>query len=152
MTDSIRCTADSPNTFTCEVQLDADLEALSCDASEPELEPPAAPNPALSLLASRFVSRTLVPAPPAPLITGTALLECASSEASVVLAAVGASKNPYLGALAMLKASIDVSHCLMLARNEAAQRNAEDYCAAQGGVVIGVTDEKTICEVRETVK
>jgi hypothetical protein len=52
----------------------------------------------------------------------------------------------------MLKAAFDTSRCLAEAHNAAAQRNAEDYCTAQGGVVLGVEGEKTICEVRQTVK
>ncbi|MEI9952946.1 MAG: hypothetical protein WDO74_29215 [Pseudomonadota bacterium] len=156
MTDLVRCTADSSNTFTCEVQLDSEFEALTCEAPEPEQAPPPPPpppsNPAVSLLVSSLVSRTVVPAPPAPLISGAALSKCASSEAAVLLAAAGATKGPVLGALVMLKAAIDASHCLALAHNDAAQRNAEDYCAAQGGVVTGIDGEKTICEVREIVK
>jgi len=41
---------------------------------------------------------------------------------------------------------------LTLAHNDAVQHNAENYCASQGGVVVGVEGEKTICEVRETLK
>lgn len=161
MTDFVRCTADSPNTFSCEVELDSDFETLTCEAPDPApallsaptaLPPAAVSSPAVSLLVSSFVSKTVVLAPPAPLITGAALLECASTELSVVLAAAGASQSPILAALTMLKAGLETSHCLALAHNEAAQRNARDYCTAQGGVVTGVEGEKTICEVRETLK
>ncbi|MEI9940910.1 MAG: hypothetical protein WDO69_27145 [Pseudomonadota bacterium] len=159
LTDSVRCTADSPQTFTCEVQHDSDRETLTGRAPEPppaSKAPPPSPappsDPAVSSLVSSFVSRTVVPAPSAPLLSGAALLECASTEASIVLAALGAAKNPLLGALTMLKASYDTGRCLTLAHNDAVQRNAEAYCAAQGGVVVGVEGEKTICEVRETAK
>ena len=156
MSDSIRCTATSPNTFTCEVQLDSEPETLTCEAPEPKPTPTPTPtptpSPAVSSLVSSFVSKTVVPAPPAPLITGAALLECASSEASVALAFAGATKGPVLSALTMFKAGFDTGRCLALARNDAAQRNAEEYCAAQGGVVVGVEGNKTICEVRESAK
>ncbi|HEY3256554.1 MAG TPA: hypothetical protein VGJ91_21490 [Polyangiaceae bacterium] len=111
-----------------------------------------ASSPAVSALVSSFVSKTVVPAPPAPLLTSAALLECASSEVSVVLAAAAGSRSPIVAGLAMLKAAFDTSRCLAEAHNAAAQRNAEDYCTAQGGVVLGVEGEKTICEVRQTVK
>jgi len=52
----------------------------------------------------------------------------------------------------MLKASFDASRCLALARNDASQRNAEDYCAAQGGVASRGEGDKMLCEVRDTVK
>jgi len=152
MTDSVRCTADSRNSFTCEVHFDAELASATDDATEAaRAEPPAVSSPAVESLVSSFVSRTVVPAPPAPLISGPALLKCTSSEASVVLAAL-AGKGPIIGGLTMLKASFDAASCLTLAHNDAAQRNAEEYCAAQGGVVVGVEGDNTICEVRETVR
>lgn len=164
LTDSVRCTADSTNTFTCEVQLDSNFDTLMCEASAPEpalrptpqpAPPPAPPapatNPAVSALVSSFVSRTVVPAPPAPPITGAALLACASSELSLVLAA-SPGRNPVLAALTMLKASFDTSSCLTLAHNQAVQHNAEAYCAAQGGTVVGIEGDKTICEVHEKAK
>ena len=159
LTDSVRCSADSTNTFTCEVQLDSNFDTLMCEASGPEPAqrpppppaPPPSPNPAVSSLVSSFVSRTVVPAPPAAPITAAALLACASSELGLALAA-GTAKNPVLGALTMLKASFDASSCLTLAHNEAVQRNAEAYCAAQGGSVVGVEGDKTICEVHEKPK
>jgi hypothetical protein len=113
--------------------------------------PAPASSPAVSSLVSSFVSRTVVQPPPAPLVSGAALLKCGSELASVVLAAA-VPKNPVLAGLTMLKASFDASRCLALARNDANQRNAEDYCTAQGGVVVGVQGEKMICEVRETEK
>jgi len=91
------------------------------------------------------------PAPPPPLISGAALLKCASSEIGIVLAAAG-GKGSLVSALAMLKAGLDAGACLSLVRDEAAQRNAEDACVARGGVVTGVEGNKTICEIRETVK
>lgn len=152
MTDSVRCSADSPQSFTCEVQIESDPETLTCEAPPPEPPvPPPAANPAVSSLVKTYVSKTVVPAPPAPLLSRAALLSCAASEAAVLLAAASA-KGPVLGALTMLKASLDASHCLTLARNDAAQRNAEDYCKAQGGTVVGVEGNKTICEVRQKAK
>lgn len=154
MTDSVRCNTDSPNSFTCEVQLDAN-ETLTCEAPEPEPAsappPPPPPSPAVSSLVSSFTSRTVVRAPPAPLLDVAALLKCASSELSMALA-LTSGKSPLISALTMLKASLDTSTCLTLARNEAAQRNAEAYCVGQGGVVVGVEGDKTICEVREQAK
>jgi hypothetical protein len=79
-------------------------------------------------------------------------LKCASSEISVVLAAAGAGKGSVVAGLVMVKAALDASTCLTLTRNDAAQRNAENYCVAQGGVVKGVEGNKTICEVREKAK
>jgi len=160
LTDSVRCVADSPYTFSCEVLLDSDPDPLTCEAPEPEAAPVLPPqtsspapasSPAVSSLVSSFVSRTAMQPPPAPLVSGAALLKCGSELASVVLAAV-VPKNPVLAGLTMLKASFDVSRCLALAHNDASQRNAEDYCLAQGGVVLGDQGENVICEVRETAK
>jgi hypothetical protein len=149
MTDSVRCTADAANKFTCEVQLDADFKAPEVAQSQPQIQSqPPASNPAVSTLVSTFVSKTLVPAPPAPLISGESLLKCASSEISVILAA-SARKSPIMAGLAMVKVALDAGACLTLAHNDAAQRNAENYCVAQGGTVKSVEGEKTICEVRE---
>ena len=156
MADSVRCTADSSNSITCEVQLDSDFETLTCEG--PERPPPLAlppqsgSDPAVSSLVSSFVSRTVVPAPPAPWISGAALLECSSSELSVVLAAAATTKSPVLAGLSMLKAGIELSQCLALVHDDAAQQNAEDYCAAQGGRVVRVEGNNTVCEVREMVK
>ena len=153
MTDSVRCTTDSSNAFTCEVRLD--FETLTCEAPEPVPEapppPPPASSPAVASLVSTFASRTIVPAPSAPLLSPSALLECAPSELSVVLAAT-MTTGPVIGTLTMLKAAFDTGRCLTLAHNDAVQHNAENYCASQGGVVVGVEGEKTICEVRETLK
>jgi len=146
LTDSVRCTADSAHKFSCEVQLDSQFEAEELAASP--LSPPPPSEPAVSTLVSSFVSKTLVPAPPAPLISGAALLKCASSEISLVLAA-GAGKGTIMTGLAMIKAALDAGTCLTRAHDDAEQRNAENYCAAQGGVVKGVVGDKTICEVRE---
>jgi len=162
LTDSVRCSADSPNTFSCEVQIDSDFESLVCESPGPEptlplaapplaSPPPPPPDPAVSSLVSSFVSRTLVPAPPAPLISAAALLACASSELGLVLAA-SAGKNPVLAALTMLKASFDTSSCLTLFHNQAVQHNAEAYCADQGGVVVAVQGDKTICEAHEKAR
>ncbi len=155
MTDSVRCTRDSPNAFSCEVQLDSDFETLTCEAAEPpppptRLPPSAtpAPNPAVSLLVSRVVSRTVHPAPPPPLISAAALATCASSELGIALAA--GVKSPILAGLAMLKAALDAGSCLTRAYDEAAARNALDDCAALGGKVVAVEGDKTICEVRES--
>jgi len=112
---------------------------------------PPPSNPAVSKLVSTFVSKTVVPAPAPPLITGSALLKCASSEMSIVLAAATA-KTPILVGLGMLKAALDAGTCLTAAYDQAAQRNAENYCLAQGGIVTGVEGDKTICEVREHAK
>ena len=174
LTDSVRCTKTSPNTFSCDVLLVSEpeksagesLEAVpqsppaQCQSTSPPPSPsqtqsaataPPAENPAVSALVSRFVSRTVFPAPPPPLISGAALLKCASSEIGIVLAAAG-GKGSLVSALAMLKAGLDAGACLSLVRDEAAQRNAEDACVARGGVVTGVEGNKTICEIRETVK
>ena len=156
MTDSVRCTPDSSNTLVCEVQIDSDFETLTCEGSERPPPPAQASqfgsDSAVSSLVSSFTSRTVVPAPPAPLLSGDALLQCSSSELSVVLAAAAATQSPVLAAVSMLKAGIDLSQCWSLAQDDAAQRNAEDYCAAQGGRVIRVEGDNTVCEVRETVK
>src|SRR6478752_9346396 len=108
LTDSVRCTADSLNTFTCEVQLEAELESLTCEGAEPNPpppppSPPAAPSPAVSMLVSSFVSKTELRAPSPPLISGAALLKCAPSELSIVVAAT-AGKIPLVTGLTMLKA------------------------------------------------
>jgi hypothetical protein len=100
---------------------------------------------------SRFVSKTVFPAPPAPLVSGDALLKCVSSELAVILAA-GAGKSPIASGLAMLKAAFEMGACLALARDDAAQRNAEQDCSARGGVVTRVEGNNTVCEVRETEK
>ena len=158
MTDSVRCTADSLNTFTCEVQLEAELESLTCEAAEPDPTPPPPPppsppsaaSPAVSMLVSSFVSKTELRAPSPPLISGAALLKCAPSELSIVVAAT-AGKIPLVTGLTMLKAVLDAGTCLTLAYDQAAERNAKDDCARRGGVVVGVEGEKTICEVHERV-
>jgi hypothetical protein len=154
LTDSVRCTADSSNSITCEVQLDSDFETLTGEVPQP---PPARPpqfasDPAVSSLVSSFVSKTVVPAPPAPLLSSAALLKCSSSELSVLLAAAAATKSPILATVSMLKAGIELSECWSLAHDDAAQRNATDYCSAQGGHVVRVEDDNTVCEVRETLK
>ncbi|HEY0468974.1 MAG TPA: hypothetical protein VGC79_32500 [Polyangiaceae bacterium] len=69
-----------------------------------------------------------------------------------MLLAIGAIKTPIMAGLTMFKASFDTSSCLALAHNDAVQRNAENYCVEQGGVVVGIEGDKTICEVRETGK
>jgi len=162
LTDSVRCSASSPNTFTCEVELDSEFETLTCEAAAPE-PPTATPaptppfpatpaaDPAVSRLVSSFVSKTLVAAPAPPSISGAALLTCASSELSIVLAALG-GKGPLVTSLTMLKAVLDAGSCLTRAHDEAAQRNASDYCVGRGGIVVGVDGDKTTCEVRERVK
>jgi len=103
------------------------------------------------MLVSSFPSKT-VTVPPAPLITGTALLKCASSELAVVLAAVSANKNPLVAALGMLKAGLEVSACLTRERNEATQRKAVEYCESLGGTVAGVEGDKTTCVVQGPAK
>lgn len=157
MTDSVRCSADSPGTFTCEVLLESDLESLSCEAPPPAppakaqtLPPPPTADPAVSGLVSSFISRTVVSAPPAPVISAAALVSCAPSVLSIGLAAI-AGKGPLVTGLTMLKAVLDTSNCLTLAHDRAAQRNAEDYCTNQGGVVTSVVGDKTFCEVKPAV-
>jgi len=160
--DSVRCTADSSNAFTCDVQIDADLERLSCEAPEPLVSappPPPAPahtlasaNPAVAVLVANFVSKTQVPVPPAPLLTGAAVLDCASSELSVALAAVAASKNPLVATISMFKAGLETGSCLVRARNEATLRHAIEYCDSLGGTVLGIEGDKTVCAVRESGK
>ena len=157
MTDSVRCTSDSPGTFTCEVLLESELESLSCEAPEPApppnaqtLPPPPTAEPAVSALVSSFISRTVVPAPPAPVISLAALASCAPSALSIGLAAL-AGKGPLVTGLSVLKAVLDARDCLILAHDKAAQRNAEDYCTKQGGVVTSVVGDKTFCEVKPTV-
>ena len=165
MTDSVRCTADSPNQFTCEAQLDSDFETLTCEAPQPATAttssasqappaspaPPSASNPAVSTLVSTLDSITLVSIPRAPLISAAALGACASSELSVVLAAA-TGKGPILKALGVAKAALDVGICLAQARNQADQENAERDCAARGGVQTGVASDTPICIIREMAK
>ena len=172
MTDSVRCTADSPNQFSCEVQLDSDFETLTCEAAEPGPPPaaasssptpapalapsapplpPSASNLAVSALVSTFVSRTLVSVPQAPLISGAALLSCASSELSVVLAAA-AGKGPILKVVSVFKAALDASSCLTQARNQAGQNNVENYCAGQGGILTNSPSYTPTCTIRERAK
>ncbi len=158
MTDSVRCTQTSPNTFSCDALIISGPEKQNGEAPAPApgVEPKAAQpvpasEPAVSTLVSRFVSKTLIPAPPAPLVSGAALLKCASSELSIVLA-MKTGRSMIMAGLEMLKAGFDTASCLALAHDEAAQHNAESTCVAQGGVVKGVEGDKTICEVRERVQ
>jgi len=178
LTDSVRCTEDSAHRFTCEVELDSDFESLTCEAADAERAASGAPpqprpapppgqapapatgpappgpvspasSPGVSRLVSTFVSRTAFSVPAAPLVTGAALVECASSEAGVVLAAAGRGKSVTLAALTMFKAALDLGHCLADARDRAAQRNAEEFCASRGGTVVGAHGDTATCEVRK---
>jgi len=52
----------------------------------------------------------------------------------------------------MLKASYDASKCLVKAQDNAAERNAKNYCRDLGGVVTRVDADKVTCEVHERAK
>jgi len=86
------------------------------------------------------------------MISGAALAKCASSELGIALAAATTGKSAILAALSMAKAVLDASKCLTDAHDEAAERNAENYCHDIGGVVTSNTDEKLVCEVHERPK
>lgn len=163
MTDPVRCSRDSSNHFTCEVRIDADLatpKPVAVDAPQPASAAPAPPvtprpaeqNPAVSTLVSTFVSRTIVQAPPAPPISGAALKECASEELGLVLALLNKNKNKFVTALTLGKAALDTYMCLKEAQDQAATRNAENYCRDLGGVVTSVDADKVSCEVHERTK
>ncbi|HET7541837.1 MAG TPA: hypothetical protein VFK05_18305 [Polyangiaceae bacterium] len=126
------------------------MQAESASSAQPQSAAPASDS-GVSTLVSRFVSRTVFPATPAPLVSGEALLKCAPSELAMVLA-IGASKSSLTSGLAMLKAAFDTGACLALAHDEAAQHKAEEDCGARGGRVTGIEGNKIVCEVRETVK
>jgi len=98
---------------------------------------------------STLVSKTLVHLPPPPLLSGAALAKCASSELGVALAAVNTGRSAIVTALTMAKAVLDAGRCLTDVHNDAAQRNAENYCRDIGGVITSNTDEKVVCEVHE---
>jgi hypothetical protein len=106
----------------------------------------------VSALVSTFVSRTQVQGPPAPPISAEALKQCASEELGIVLSVLARSKNRLVTGLTMLKASYDASKCLMKAQDNAAERNAKNYCRDLGGVVTGVDADKVTCEVHERAK
>lgn len=158
MADSVRCTASSSNQFTCEIQVDADFDPPETRAARPAPSPPppASPSPestpAVSKLISTFVSRTQVQGPPAPPITVEALKQCASEELGIVLSVLARSKNNIVTGLAILKAGYDAGRCLSNAQDNAAERNARNYCHDKGGVVTSVDADKVTCEVHETAQ
>jgi len=156
--DSVRCTGNSSQQFTCEVQLDSNFDtdepvctapAAPATALPPQSAPPPTENPAVSTLVSTFVSKTLVRLPPPPVISAAALAKCASSELGVALAVATTGKSAILTVLSVAKAALDAGKCLTEAHDEAAQRNAEHYCRDIGGVVTSNTEDKLVCEVHE---
>jgi len=152
LTDSVRCSALSSNHFTCEVEIDSDVD--QCEPATPWCESPAPPptqsSPAVSTLVSSFVSSKVVTLP-TPAITLAALKQCASSEIGLVLASL-TPKHPLVMGLTMLKAVVDATQCLTAARDAAAERYAQNYCREQGGELSRAGDDHFICEVRQRAK
>jgi len=158
MPDQVHCTSDSSHSFTCEVLIGPEPEpepepeptnaASATPASVvPGQAPRVAPDPAV--LAPRQVYEQIsLPAPEVPYITGQALMACAGNELSILLA--GIAKGP-LAALVAFKAGYDAGKCLASEHNAAsaaaARKEAADDCAARGGTVISVVDDRSVCEV-----
>lgn len=69
-----------------------------------------------------------------------------------MLSVLARSKNRLVSGLTMLKASYDASKCLVKAQDNAAERNAKNYCRDLGGVVTSVDADKVTCEVHERAK
>ena len=69
-----------------------------------------------------------------------------------MLSVLARSKNHLVTGLAMLKASYDAYKCLTNAQDNAAERNAKNYCHDLGGVVTSVDADKVTCEVHEKAK
>jgi hypothetical protein len=144
MTDSVRCTKDAANQFTCDVQIDSHFDA-------PDPPSPPETSPAVTSLVSIFTSKTLVTMPATPLLTAAGVKECASSEFGMGLAVAARVKNPVVHALLAMKAAVDTIVCLADVQKDAAERTAESYCLEIGGAVTSVASNVT-CEVQEKVK
>jgi putative hemolysin len=94
---------------------------------------------------------TILPPVDVPYLTGHALLACSGNEAAVLLIA-GGTKGA-LAVISAIKAGLDISKCVVGEHNTtqatAGRAEAAEYCAASGGTVTSVVDNRTYCAVPE---
>ena len=160
MPDSVRCTMDSANTFTCEVDIGPDPTpnaATSGASTQPAPAPPPEQpiDPVVAALISSYrlnvVGRDVIEPVKPPL--GTMITQvgksCLSSGVGLLLLA--GAKPGILGVLAGVKTGFDVSKCIATESyslvHEATQKAANDDCTASGGVVTFVRGDTVMCNV-----
>jgi hypothetical protein len=178
MPDEVRCTNDSNHVFTCDVFIGPDPEPAATNATTNSAAnaskgasgasstpvapaaphatattPPSAPvalSPAVSALVENY-KPTVLPPVDVPYLTGHAVLACSGNEVALLLIA-GATKGP-LAAVSAFKAGLDISKCLVgehtITQAAAGRAEAAEYCAASGGSVTSVVDNRTYCAVPE---
>ena len=146
MPDSVRCTQDSSNAFTCEVLIEGDVATAAESTPAASAAPPAsAQSPAVASLVGSYFKQA-----DAPLVSSEALLACGSNAIGLGLA-IAAGAVPLVGPLAVFKASLDEMKCLGeeqgKAIDAAAEKIAEDDCAEAGGEITSVVGNRVFCDV-----